>query len=321
MGSSISNLPNGVGSFGAPVFPDIGPGGYAMVKFVGSAQAGYQTAAAGDSYQNPAPTLLSMLRDGVVDSGDRGTLIVVRKGHAETISVADYFTLLGARKRIRIIGEGEGPERPTFTWSTATSSWLLDTDSVFLENLILKLEPTTGTVTVAAPITISAAGVGIRKCRINFGTDANNKVTIGITTTAAANDLQFKQNVARGAAAATCTTFLRLVGGDSAQVWDNDIVGGTTAAAVGVVQALTTPPTNVDFQRNYFENNIAAGTAAVTFMAAATGKCTLDRYKYNGTGLAAVTTTGLVGFWDCKVVNAVVDGTPEAGTLFGTPSA
>src|SRR6185369_12157543 len=103
-------------------------------------------------------------------------------------------------------------------------------------NMVLQLEPTTGTVNVAAPITVSASGCSITNCRINCGTDANNKVTIGVTVTG--NDFVFTGNQVRGAALATCTTFLRLTGCANPIVTDNDIACGTTAAAVGPIQEL-----------------------------------------------------------------------------------
>src|SRR6185369_560361 len=105
-------------------------------------------------------------------------------------------------------------------------------------------EPTTGSVNVAAPITVSAAGCSIANCRINCGTDADNKVTIGVTVSGAA-DFQFTGNQVRGAAAATCTTFLRLTNSANPVVQNNDIVCGTTAAAVGPIQVLTTACTGI----------------------------------------------------------------------------
>lgn len=293
MATSVSNFPNGVGSFGVPVFPDQAPGGFAKVKFVGAPTAGYLSAAAGDSYENPAPTLLSMLRDGVVDSADRGTLIVVRKGHTETISAADHFSLLGSRKRIKIVGEGEGAERPTFTWSTAVASWLFDTQSIVMENMILQQEPTTGTITVAAPITVSAAGCVIRGCRINCGTDANNKVTIPVTVgPTGGTQFKFIGNVARGATAAAMTTFLQLVAADDCEVAFNDISVATSGVAVGAIRLLTTASLNIDVHHNKITNTLASSTGCFTGMAAATGWVRYNDLRSMTTGLTQLNTMG-----------------------------
>ena len=268
MGSSLTNYPNGVASFGAPVFPTP-EGGYSKVIFVGS---NYTTSPGGGTYENPAPTLLSVLKDGVVDTGDHRTLIFVRAGHTENISAADYFTLQGARKRITIRGEGVGVERPTFTWTTATSSWLLDTDSIRIENCVLNLDPGTGTTTVAAPITVSGAGCAIVGCQIRVGTDANSIVTIGITTTAGATDFTFAGNDVYGATAAECTTAIQFVGATRLKFIGNSVRCATSAVSVGVVRFLTTASTGIQMYDNVLEHRKAASETALTGMAGLTGQ-------------------------------------------------
>lgn len=256
---------------------------------------------------------------GAVTSG-RGDIIYVLPGYTETIGAADAWSGLGSKTDISIIGMGHGTNRPTLTWSVAGSTVLMDTANVAISNMILQLEPTTGTVNVAAPITVSAAGCSITNCRINCGTDANNKVTIGVTTTAAANDFVFVLNQVRGAALATCTTFLRLVGGANAVITDNDIVCGTTAAAVGPIQNLTTAATGCDISRNKVHNNAASSTACITYaLAASTGWITDNRCRNMTDASVAwiVVTSGDVQMDNNKGVN----NSNETGLLIGTASA
>ena len=205
---------------------------------------------------------------GAAVSG-RGDIIYVLPGYTETISIADQWALLGPKTDISIIGMGHGSNRPTITWSATASSILMDSANLNISNMVLQLEPTTGTITVTAPITVSAAGCTITNCRINCGTDANNKVSIGITANLA-NDFVFSGNQVRGAALATCVTFLRLTGCANPIVTDNDIICGTTAAAVGPVQELTTACTGIDISRNKIQNNAASSTACITMALAAT---------------------------------------------------
>src|SRR5204863_187366 len=153
---------------------------------------------------------------------------------------------LGAANATAIVGLGIGSCRPALTWTIATSTFLMDTDCITFDGLQLNLEPTTGTVTVAAPITATGADCAIRNCRIKCGTDANNKVTIAITTTTAATGFTFEDNEVTGAALATMTTFLRCVGVADLKIRRNKIVCGTTSAAVGPIQELTTACTNID---------------------------------------------------------------------------
>lgn len=294
--------------------------GFAKTLFVGSAAAGYQCSPAGESYENPAPTLVSLLRSGVVDSADRGTRIVIRKGSAENISAADYFSLIGARKRILIVGEGEGASRPSFTWTAAAASWLLDTDSVVLRNLRLFLAGphAAGTaLTVAAPFTVSAASCALDKCDVKAGFDADQIVTIGISVLLGGDDFRLRENTVQALVAAPMTTFLRLTNCNDTLIEDNDIEVATSAAAVGVVQALTTAPLRTRIRNNYMRNLKSDATAALTPMAAQTGVIS-DNYLSVFAGLAHITTGSAMDRFNNYGVNA---GGDETGTLLGTPSA
>ncbi len=255
---------------------------------------------------------------GQVVSG-RSDIIYVLPGYTETIGAADAWSALGTSTDVSIIGMGHGTNRPTITWSVAGSTMLMDAANFSISNMILQLEPTTGTVNVAAPIQVTANGCTITNCRINCGTDANNKVTIGVTVTTS-NDFVFQGNVVRGAALATCTTFLRVVGGANALIADNDIACGTTAAAVGPIQNLTTVATTVDISRNKVHNNAASSTACITWaLASSTGwiadnKC---RNMTDASNAQIVVTSGDMQLDNNKGVN----NSNETAILIGTASA
>jgi hypothetical protein len=272
----------------------------------------------GSSWNYPLATLALALAKLQGTTG-RGHVIFVLPGHAESVSSADYFYGTDTANSFTIVGLGKGASRPTLTWTTATSTWLIDTANVQIDNMILKLEPTTGTVNVAAPITISAAGCGIRNCRIACGTDANNKVTIGITTTAAADDFVFEDNDVFGAALATCTTFLRIVGGARARIRRNYITAGTTAAAVGVIQNLTTAATNALISDNVLHNSAASSTACITFaLASSTGTIEYNRCRNmtDGSNAQIVVTSGDMQLFENRGVN----NSNENGISIGTNS-
>lgn len=200
----------------------------------------------------------------------RGDVVYVLAGHTENIDTAAKMSNLVAGTRI--IGCGHGNLRPTFTWTAATATWLMNQDNVSLENLILNMDPGTGTVTVAAPMTISGAGCAIIGCKIRMGTDANSLVTIGITTTAAADDLSMVNNEIYGATAAACTTMIQFVGADRLKFLGNKVIGASSAVGVGVIRFLTTASTDILMTgNNFIQNNLASSTAAVTGMAGLTG--------------------------------------------------
>jgi hypothetical protein len=295
--------------------------GFAKTLFVGSASAGYQTSAAGDKYENPAPSLESILKNGVVDTSDRGTRIVVRKGSALSITAADFFSLQTTRKRILIVGEGDGVERPSITWTVAAATWLLDTDSIFLKNLRLFLagaHAAGSALTVAAPITVTGAGCGIINCDIKAGFDADQLATIPITVGVGGDSFVFKGNTVFGAVAAPGTTFLRLTGCNDVVIDDNDIDYATTAAGVGVVQALTTAPLRTRIKGNYMNNSMATSTAALTPMAGQTGVISDNYLEIRGAGLAHITAGSSTRRFNNYGINT---GADETGALLGTPSA
>ncbi len=151
----------------------------------------------------------------------------------------------------------------------------MDQANFSIRNCIFYMAGDTGSttaLTVTAPITVSAAGCAITDCYINFGVDSDQLCTIPITTTAAADNFEFKRNQCYGATAAECTSFLYLVGADNCQVWDNSIIGGTSSTTVGVVRFITTASVGIDFRRNNFTNLKASSVHVVTQMAGVLGQ-------------------------------------------------
>lgn len=252
----------------------------------------------------------------------RGDVIVCLPGHTENLAAADSWPVVVG---VRILGLGQGTRRPTFTWTAAASTLLMNKAGVSISNCILNLEPGTGTVTVAAPITISAAGCGIRGCQIRTGTDANNLTTIAITTTAAADDLEIIGNEIYGATAAEATTLIQLVGADRLKFIGNTVIGATSSTSVGVVRFITTASTNIIWADNMIINNKAASTVVVTGTANETGLVTRTLLGALATASAVLTGTawsngtgsGLV-FSDSVVC---ANGAGKSGTKFGVAAS
>lgn len=224
----------------------------------------------GDLGAPQSPTVYTTLNAALRQcASGKGDTVIVLPGHAENISTADQMSNLVAGTRI--IGCGSGNLRPTFTWTAAAATFLLDVANVRLENLILNMDPGAGTVNVAAPITISAAGCQLVNLKIRMGTDANSTVTIGITTTAAADDLEIISCDIYGAVASVITTGIRFVGADRLRMLGVRINVGTSADAVGAVQFLTTASTGILIEECAFMNLRATATAGFTGMAGLTG--------------------------------------------------
>lgn len=222
----------------------------------------------------------------------RGDFVYVLPGYTESIATADAWSGLGTKTAVTVVGLGRGNNRPAFTWTAAGATILMDSANFAILNCRMFMAGSTGSttaLTVAAPITISAAGCAIEDCYINFGVDNDQLVTIGITTTLAADQLSFKRNQCYGATAAACTSFLYLVGADNCQVWDNSIIGGTSSTTVGVVRFITTASIGIDFRRNTFTNLTASSVHAVTQMAGVLG-------QVSDCGFGILNDSGLAGW-------------------------
>lgn len=242
-------------------------------------------------------------------------VVVVLPGHTENISAADQMSNLVAGTRI--VGLGHGTARPTFTWSAAASTFLFDVANVLLSNCILEMagDPAlTAALSVAAPITVSAAGCALANCLIRTSVDADQLATIPITTTAAGDDFTVANCHLFGATAGESTTFVRLVGADRFVMDGCTLQGATSSTTVGVLQFLTTASTNVQIRNSTFINRKAASIHAVTGMAAATGvveNCNFGILD-NATLLGLQTTGDLMGFRNQTVNLAGEQGAPSA---------
>lgn len=198
-----------------------------------------------------------------------GDIIYVLPGHVETIGVADYFgSTVSSAAGYSIVGLGSGTMRPVLNWTAAASTWLMNAANMEIANCILNLAVTAATL-VVTPITISAAGVRIVDCFINWGvsTTIGCGTTLGaIAFTTAADDCAFLGNTCVNAdtAGTNALALLSVNGADRIQIKDNKIFGATTATTVGPVHFLTTLSGNIEITNNYIENLIASATIALS---------------------------------------------------------
>lgn len=243
----------------------------------------------------------------------RGDYIYVLPGYTESVAAADSWSSLGTATDVTIVGLGHGTNRPTITWTVAASSVLFDVANFRLLNCQLYLAGphVNGTaVTVAAPLTISAAGCEISDCDIWWGFDADQIVTIGITTTAAADNLRFNRNKCYAETAAVpTTTFLRLTGTDYIEIDSTFIVGPGSTVAIGPVQQLTTASLKAKVVNSLFQNTLASSTHAFTAIAGCTGLVDKCAFGVLAAGNGITTGSGL------QVTGSYVAVAGAAGTL------
>lgn len=248
-----------------------------------------------------------------------GDTVVVLENHAENITTADQMSNLVAGTKI--VGLGIGSNRPSFTWTAAGATFLLDVANVSIENcrLFMAGPHAAGTaLTVSAAMTVSAAGCAMLNCSIKCGFDADQLCTIPITVTTGGDQFTFQGNDVQGLVAGPCTTFMRLTACEDTIIDGNSIVCATTAAAVGVVQALTTAPLRTIIKDNFMNNLKSDSTAALTPMTAQTGVISDNYLEIQSTGLAHITTGSSMSRFNNYGKNT---GADETGFLLGTASA
>lgn len=244
----------------------------------------------------------------------RGDCIYVLPGYTENIT-ADAWSNLAATD-VTIIGMGRGTNRPTFTWTLAGSTMLFDTANFRVLNcrMFMAGPQTAGpALTVAAPITVSAAGCEISGCEIWWGFDADQIVTIGITTTAAADNFTFNGNFCYAETAAVpTTTFLRLTGTDNLRMDGTVIIGPGSTTAIGPVQQLTTGSLKVWIHDCVFQSTLAASTISFTAIAGCTG--TVDKCSFGVLAAGNGLTTGSgMQVTNSKTANAASAGADTTG--------
>jgi hypothetical protein len=253
---------------------------------------------------------LSLCRTG------RGDIIQLLPGHTESIASADAWSALAATG-VTVVGPSFGPPA-TFTWTAAGSTVLFDTSGFVLDggpkrNIVLNLDPGSGTVNVAAAITISATYCGIRNCIVRAGTDSNSKVTVGIALTDAADDCFLVNNHCYGATAAECTTMVDIAGADRLYMSHNAFQGATSSTTVGIVRFKATAATQIWLEDNFYANRKAASAAAVTGVAGVTGCSFNELFHYldDTSTTMWVTSPGSMAFFNPRTVNLA----GEAGML------
>lgn len=301
------------------------PGG--RVLYVGNRTG--TTAGNGKSPDRPYATLSEAVTQLATNLNGNGDCVYILPGHSENVDAADWMSELSTLAGLSICGLGTGTARGTFNWSVEAATLLLDTANLELANLNLFLATGRGTstaATVAAPITVSAAGCRIVDCYINFGIDADQIVTVGITTTAAADDFEFLNNVCEGAVAAEVTaagTFLRLVGADRAHIAWNFIAGALATDTDGLIETLTTLSDQLNIHDNFISAQGSGNTCAIDFGAALACTGRLERnllvVDTDATAETVVFTRNAANNM-ALLDNFLVNNNNERGLVIGTAS-
>lgn len=222
----ITNFPNGISSFGAPVVPG-GPITTGNVFFVDSGS----TATADTSDHGVNPTQPFATIDFAVGrcTANNGDVIYVMPGHSETVSAAGGLDLDVAG--ITVFGIGNGPDQPTVTLDTiATADVDVDAAGITVHNIHF----VANIVDVLVAIDVNATDFTLSSCRFTDSSVVLNAIIWVTDALAAASDRITIENCKVDAYGTANTHFINFTGTGVGHIIRNNILMGDWATmAIG----------------------------------------------------------------------------------------
>lgn len=215
--------------------------------------------------------------DAAVSAGtaNAGDIIYVAAGHTESIVAATTLALDVAG--VQIIGLGTGADRPTLTFTTATTATLdVTAANITLENIIIDL---TGVDAVAIGIDVSAAGFTMRSCKILMS-DSSGQAVIGLFADTSADNMTLENNefvtfiditaTETAASVAGQITGIELKGSDLVKIKNNVIIGAFDHTSGAAILMDGHACTNIDISGNFIQDMttraevVIKGTTSIT---------------------------------------------------------
>ena len=286
----LTNFPNGITSFGAPVLPETSAGLVCGdVYFVGATAGANWIAGVNDPVYGTLTAPFATIKYAITQcTANNGDVFYVLPGHTETISGAGTITVNVAG--ISIIGLGNGNLRPTLTWSATASSILITAANVTIKNIITKVSIDE----VVSMFAVSAAGVTLDAVDfVEYGAlGATGQAIQFLLTTAAANDLTIKNcKHTQQTAAASPQGWIELVGTSNTRILNNTINLLARASTSSSAILASTAVINCEIVGNRINFAGATITIVINMASTSTGFIT-DNRVFGGaaTLLAAIIT-------------------------------
>jgi hypothetical protein len=228
-------------------------------------QYGQNTA---DMNQRLWPSVASVVPFLVANRGDN---IIVHRNHTENFASANSLALPAGT---RVFGQGWGNNRPTFTFTTATSTLLLTAAGVVFQNCRFLCAGPAGTtaLSVAAPITITGEGCLLVNNFFEIGIDADQLCT-DFMTVAGDNCGLFNNKIMSQALTSVNTSIITLgnatAGANGFVAYGNTIKGALSAATTGVIRNLASTGTSAEIliQENFLQNWKADSSVCISMAA------------------------------------------------------
>lgn len=244
---------------------------------------------------------------------NRGDIIFIKPGHAETISSAT--TVLADVAGVAIVGLGRGTNRPTFTFTTAATAKIpVSAANVLLSNCLFVAnfaDITTYFLLTTAP------GFTVDSCEFKDTASNLNALTV-ITTTVAvvADDLTFSNNKVLSKGTTAATTAIKVLGThDKLTITDNYFTRAAISNTAVVLAHAALVVTNLDCGRNKIfspTTDTSSGAMVVTTTATTNSGMVYDNYvkSLDVAGMLVAPTATAYGF-----TNNLMSGTADTSGI------
>jgi hypothetical protein len=245
------------------------------------------------TYDSPFATILYASTQCVANRGD---IIFVKPGHAETISSATVLTLDVAG--VAIVGLGRGAMRPTLTFSTAnTANIPVTAANILVHNILHKANFLDIASAYTATGTNTPTDFTIDNCEFRDGSSALNfvKTVTGNATANAMDGFTYTSNKVFGLATTAATQACIMAAANDRQTYlDNFVVYPVLNDTAALVDFGANNHTNLDMGRNKVFRPSTSTTGGSLFSGGATGSTgyVYDNYSWhldNSAGLLAPT--------------------------------
>lgn len=261
------------------------------------------------TYAKPFSTVLFAQTKCVANRGD---VILVGPGHAETISSATVLTLNKAG--VAIIGLGTGSLRPTFTFTTATTANIpVTAANITIKNLLFVANFADIVSAITATSTNTPTGFTVENCEFRDTSSVLNfiKTVTGNATANSMNGFYYANNLVYGlGTTATTTAVIMAAANDRQQYLDNYVVYPALNDTAALVAFGANNQTNLLMSGNYVVRPSTSTTGGSLFSGGSTASSgyVTNNYSWhldNSAALLAPTGTAL-GFQNnyCMITGA-----------------
>jgi hypothetical protein len=248
------------------------------------------------TFDSPFATIAYAVSQCVANRGD---IVFVKPGHAETISTAAILTLTIAG--VAIIGLGQGSNRPTLTFTAAAANIPVTAANITVHNILHKANFADIVSAYTVTGTAAATDFTVDNCEFRDGSSILNflKTVTGNATANSLDGFTYSNNKVFGlATTAASQACIMAAANDRQSYLDNFVVYPVLNDTAALVDFGANNHTNLNMGRNKVFRPSTSTTGGSLFSGGSTGSTgyVYDNYSWhldNTAGLLAPTGTKL----------------------------